>query len=423
MLIDYRDVSTVRKEVDVEIPADALSERFDEVAGEFARKVKVSGFRQGKAPMSLVKKKFGSDIRSEVIERLLPVYFTEALKEKDVKPLGEPHLVNMDEFRDGSPLKFTATFEVVPEIDLQEWKGLEVTEPPREVTDEEVDQVIDNIRNRASTFAPVEGREAREGDWVSVDIESSGEGVEPRKSEDYEFELGENAPLPEIVTALVGKKPGDDVHFEKVWEPDAPNEEVAGKRVRYDIRLKAVRTLERPEVDDDLAKTGGWDTLEEMRARLREQLLHQKEHEAENQKRKQLGDQLVERHDFEVPSIMVEEELNKALQDYARYLQSQGVNLEYAEIDWMKVRDEFRTEAEARVRRMMILNAIADAESLTVSDEEVDDEIRPNVREQEFAGVRSGLRRDGTYEAIRRSLRRDKALKLVMDAAKIKKEG
>ena len=423
MLIDYRDVSTVRKEIDVEIPAEALSERFDEVAREFARKVKVSGFRQGKAPMSLVKKKFGGDIRGEVIERLLPQYFTEAVQQKEVKPLGEPHLLKMDEFEDGSPLKFTATFEVMPEITLKEWKGLDVTEPRMEVSDEEVDQVIDNIRNRASTFTPVEDREAQKGDWVSVDIESSGEGVESRKSEDYEFELGENAPLPEIVDALVGRKPGDATHFEKVWDDDAPNEEVAGKTVRYDLTLKAIRTLDRPEVDDDLAKTGGWETLEEMKTQIREQLRHQKEHEAENQKRRQIGDQLVERHEFEVPSIMVEEELGKALQDYARYLQSQGVDLDYAEIDWMKIRDEFQGEAEKRVRRMLILNAIADAESVAVSDQEVDEEIHSNVRENEFAGVKAGLRRDGTYEAIRRSLRRDKALKLVIDAAKVSSAG
>jgi trigger factor len=181
--------------------------------------------------------------------------------------------------------------------------------------------------------------------------------------------------------------------------------------------------MERPEVNDDLAKTAGWDTLDEMKTQLREQIRHRKEHESENQKRKQIGDELVARHDFEVPAIMVEEELNKALQDYARYLQSQGVNLEYAEIDWLKVRDEFSAEAENRVRRMLILNAVADAESIEVSDEEVDEEVRSSVRDNEFAGVRSGLRRDGTYEAIRRSLRRDKALKVVMEAAKILKEG
>ncbi len=423
MLIDYRDVSNVRKEVDVEIPADVLGERFNEVSREFARKVKVSGFRQGKTPMALVKKKFGGDIRSEVIERLLPVYFTEALQEKEVKPIGEPHLLKMDEFEEGQPLKFTATFEVMPEITLGEWRGLEVSEPSNEVSDEDVEKVIENIRNRASSFTPIEDREAREGDWVSVDIESSGEGVESRKSEDYDFELGENAPLPEIVEALVGKKPGDTAEFEKVWGEDAPNEEVAGKTVRYDLVLKAIRTLERPAVDDDLAKTAGWDTLEEMKTQLREQIGHQKEHEAENEKRKQIGEQLVERHDFEVPSVMVEEELNKAIQDYARYLQSQGVNIEYAEIDWVKVRDEFRTEAENRVRRMMILNAVADAESIEVSDEEVDDEIRSSVRENEYAGVRSKLRRDGTFETIRRSLRRDKALKAVIDAANVTKKG
>ncbi|MDX1584459.1 MAG: trigger factor family protein, partial [Thermoanaerobaculia bacterium] len=135
MLIDYRDVSTVRKEIDVEIPANDLSKSYDEVAREFARKARVSGFRPGKAPISVVRKRFGGDIQSEVIERLLPVFFTKAVKEKDVRPLGEPHLVKMGEFEDGSPLTFTATFEVLPEFELGEWKGLEITESPIEVSD------------------------------------------------------------------------------------------------------------------------------------------------------------------------------------------------------------------------------------------------------------------------------------------------
>lgn len=419
MLIDYRDVSTVRKEVDVEIPADELSKRFDEVAREFARKVKVSGFRPGKAPLGVVRKRFGSDIQGEVIDRLLPVYFTQAVRDKDVKPVGDPHLVHMDEFSDGSPLKFTASFEVMPNVELAEWKGLEMAAPKVDVSDEEIDRIVDNIRNRASSFSPVEGRPAERGDWVVVDIESSGEGTESRKSEDYQFELGDEAPLPELVDALVGKSPGDRASFDKTWEDDAPNEDVAGKTVRYDLELKAVTSLNRPEVDDDLAKTAGFDSLAEMREKITEQIRHRKEHEAQAEQRKQIGDQLLDRHTFEVPSVMVEEELNKSLQDYARYLQSQGVNLEYAEIDWMKVRDEFQVEAEKRVRRMLILGAIADAESIEATDDEVDEEIRSNVKDNEFAAVRKGLRRDGTYEAIRRSLRRDKALERVMAEAKV----
>lgn len=423
MLIDYRDVSTVRKEIDIEIPADALSERYAEVTREFAKKAKVSGFRPGKAPIAVVRKRFGGDIQSEVIDRLLPVYFTEAVKEKDVRPVGDPHLVKMDEFKDGSPLKFTATFEVLPEFELGEWRGLEITEPSTEISDEDVSEVIEKIRSQSSSFAPVEDRAAEKGDWVVVDIESSGEDVESRKSEDYEFELGENAPLPELVDVLVGKKPGDDATFEKSWDEDAPNEEVAGKTVHYELKLKAIKTLERPEIDDELAKTAGWDTLEEMKNGIRERLEHQKSHEADAEKRKSASDRLLERHEFEVPSIMVEEELNKALHDYARYLQSQGVDLEYAGIDWANLREEFRSDAESRVRRMLILGAIADSEEIVVSDDDVDGEIRSSVRDEEFSNVRAGLRRDGTYEALRRSLRRDKALAAVIDAAKVTKEG
>jgi trigger factor len=421
MLIELRDLSTVSKEADIEIPAEALREHLSDVSREFARRARIPGFRQGKAPMAVVRKRFGDDIRSEVIERLLPVYFTEAVKEKSIVPIGEPHLVRMGELEDDAPLTFTARFEVLPNVDLKEWKGLEISEPAITVSAEEVDQAIENIRNRASTFSPVEGRAAAKGDWVVIDIESSGEGIETRTTEDYDVELGESEPLPGFVDALVGRMPGEEAVIEKNWEEDAPNEEVRGKTMRYHIRLKSIRTLDRPEVDDDLAKTAGWDTLDQMRDAVEQQIRHHKDHEALNARRKQIGDQLVELHAFDVPEVMVEEELSKALREYARYLASQGVNLEYAEIDWVRIRDEFRAEAEKRVRRMLILEAIADAEEISSSDEDVDQEIRSNVEETEFVAVRKGLRQDGTYESIRRSLRRDKALQRVLDAASVRR--
>jgi trigger factor len=420
MLIELRDLSPVSKEAEIEIPAEALREHLGEVSREFARRAKIPGFRQGKAPMAVVRKRFADDIRSEVIERLLPVYFTKAIKEREIVPVGEPHLVKMGELEDDSPLSFTARFEVLPTIELKEWKGLEVTSPAVAVGAEEVDGAIENIRNRASTFSPVEDRAAARGDWVVVDIESSGEGTETRKTENYDLELGENEPLPGLVDALTGKVPGDEAVIERSWEENAPNEEVRGKTMRYQIRLKSIRALNRPEVDDDLAKTAGWSTVEEMRGAVEDQIRHHKEHEVRNALRKQIGDQLVELHPLDVPQVMVEEELSKALQEYARYLAGQGVNLEYAEIDWMKIKEEFRGEAEKRVRRMLILEAIADAEDIAVSDEEVDEEIRENVEETEFTAVRKALRQDGTYEPIRRSLRRDRALQLVMDAASVR---
>ncbi len=415
-VLNFEDVSPVQKAVEVEIPASLLSAEANRVTSEFSRHAKVPGFRPGKIPASVVRTRFAKEIQEEVVTRVLGASFRDVVKEKGLEPVGEPVLEHVDAFVDGAPMKFRARFEVKPHVELGEYRGLEIEDPKIEVTDTDIEAMIERLRDQASVYRVESERGLEEGDFAIIDIVSSGEGIET-KTDSGHFKAGEDTPLPELHEALRGKKAGDTASFDKTYGEDANQDAWRGKTIHHDVTLKEIRVQERPEVTDDFAKSvGGWDTVEQMREAIGADIRKHREMEAQRFRRNQIGEKLLAAHDFEVPEALVEDELGKSLNNYARYLASQGVDLQTAELDWRKVGEEFRPEAVKRVKRGLILEAIAKKENITVSDVEVDAEIRRAAREQDrdFADVKHHLRHDGGYEALRASMAQDRALELVL---------
>jgi trigger factor len=419
-VLNFEDLSTVQKTVEVEIPAALLTREADRVTGEFSRQASVPGFRPGKIPTSVVRTRFAKEIQEEVVNRILGETFRQVIQEKGLEPVGDPHLEHVDPFIDGAPLKYKARFEVKPTIELREYRGLEVQDPEIEISETDVDAMIERLRDQASHYRVETDRGLEEGDFAVIDIASSGEGIEP-KTDSGHFKLGEDSPLPELHDALRGKKAGDVASFDKAYGEDANQEAWRGKTVHHDVTLKEIRVQEKPEVNDEFAQAvGGWESIAQMRETIEADIRKHREAEALRFKRTQVGEQLLAAHELEVPESLVEEELGKSLNNYARYLASQGVNLETAELDWRRIGEEFRPEAVKRVKRSLILEAIARKESLQVSDVEVDAEIRRAAREQdrEFADVKHHLKHEGGYEALRSSLAQDRALELVLREAR-----
>jgi trigger factor len=421
MLLNYQDLSSVKKSVEVEIPADLISAESRRVADEFGRHAKIPGFRPGRVPAQVVRTRFAKEIQEEVMSRLLPRTFREAIADRGVEPVGDPHLQHVDAFIDGAPLKYKAEFEVKPEIALGEYKGLDIDDPQIEVTDHDVESMIERLREQASSYRPETERGLEDGDYAMIEITTSAEGVEPETRGGH-FRLGEETPMPEMHDALRGKKPGDTASFDKVYGEDAQNETFRGKSVHHEVALKEIRVQEKPEVDDEFAKAvGGWENVAQMREAIAADIRKHRELEVRRKKQQQIGELLLARHEFEVPEVLVEEELGKSMQNYARFLASQGVDVENAQLDWQKVRDDFLPEAVKRVKRGLILEAVARAENVEVSDVEVDAEIRraANEAERDFAEVKHRLKHDGGYEQLRGSLAQEKALELVMGAARV----
>jgi trigger factor len=420
MLLNYTDLSPVKKSVEVEIPADLIARESERVTHEFGRQAKIPGFRPGKVPTSVVRNRFAKEIQEEVMSRLLPATFRDAIAERGVEPVGDPQLEHVDAFIEGAPIKYKAEFEIKPQIELREYRGLEVDDPKIEVTETDVEAMVERLRDQASSYRPVEDRGLDEGDIAVIEIASTPEGGET-KSDNGHFKMGEETPLPEMHDALRGKQPGATASFDKSYPEEAQQEAWRGKNVHHDVTLKEIRVQEKPEVNDEFAKAvGEWESVDAMREAIRGDIRRHREIEAMRLKRTQAGDALLASHDFEVPETLVEEELGRSLNNYARFLASQGVDIEKAELDWRKVGEEFRPDAIRRVKRSLVLEAIAKKEGLMVSDVEVDAEIRraANEAERDVAEVKHRMKHDGGYESLRGSLAQEKALDFVLRESK-----
>jgi len=419
MLLNFEDVSPIKKVVEVEIPADLIESESNRVTTEFGRQAKIPGFRPGKIPAKVVRTRFAKEIQEEVMSRLLPRTFRDAIADRGLEPVGEPKLEHLDPFIEGAPVKYKAEFEVKPQFELGEYRGLEVEEPKIEVSETDVESMIERLRDQASAYRPETERGLEDGDFAIIEMDSAPADGGESKHDSGHFRLGDEA-MPELQDALRGKKAGESATFEKTYGDDAQNEAWRGKNVRHEVTLKEIRVQEKPEVNDEFAKSvGNWDTVDQMRQTIEADIRRHREMEAMRAKRGQIGDRLVEGHHFDVPEALVEDELGKSLNNYARYLASQGVDIQKAELDWSKIGEEFRPEAVKRVKRSLVLEAIARKENIVVSDVEADAEIRRAAREQErdFADVKHHLVEDGGYEALKASIAQERALELVLREA------
>src|SRR5262245_35804354 len=320
MLLNYQDLSPVKKSVEVEIPADVISSESRRVADEFGRHAKIPGFRPGRVPPNVVRTRFAKEIHDEVMSRLLPRTFREAIADRGVEPVGDPQLQHIDAFIEGAPLKYKAEFEVKPTIELGEYKGLEIDDPKIEVTDHDVESMVERLREQASSYRPETERGLEDGDYAMIEITTSAEGVDAETRAGH-FRMGEEGPMPEMHEALRGKKPGQSASFDKTYAEDANAEALRGKNVHHEVALKEIRVQEKPEVDDEFAKAvGGWEGVEQMREAIGADIRRHRELEVRRKKQQQIGERLLERHELDVPEVLVDEELGKSMQNYARFL-------------------------------------------------------------------------------------------------------
>ena len=419
-VLNFEDLSPIQKTIEVEIPAELISREADKVTSEFGRQAKVPGFRPGKVPASVVRNRFSKAIQEEVVSRVLAESFRSIVRERGLEPVGDPLLEHLDPFIDGAPMKFKARFEVKPRIDLHDYRGLEIDDPKIEITDTDIDAMIERLREQASMYRVESERSLEEGDIAVIDVAYSGEGLETETKSGH-FKVGDEDVPAELNDVLRGRKPGESASFDKTYDENAGREEWRGKTIHHDVTLKEIRVQEKPDVNDEFAKSvGGWETVDQMRETIGADIRRHREVEALRLKRNQIGEKLLASHEFDVPETLVEEELGKSLNNYARYLASQGVDLQNANLDWRKFGEEFRPEAVKRVKRSLILEQIARKEDIRVSDVEVDAEIRRAAKEQdrEFADVKHHLKHEGGYEALRASMAQDRALELVLSEAR-----
>ncbi|HEX8560341.1 MAG TPA: trigger factor [Pyrinomonadaceae bacterium] len=433
MKTEMVDVSATRKEIKIEIEEADVRAEFDRVTQEYTRAVTVPGFRKGHAPAAVVRTRYKKDIQGDVLKRLVPEAVEQAIEESGLQVIGQPdvHLDNegLDQLGQG-PVRLHAHVEVMPELSLGDYKGIEAARRTRPVADEDVERVIGNLREASASLQPVEERASEEGDTVTADIH--GRYVEPPADEDVnvsdvDIQLGGEGVLPAFTEHLTGVRPDEVKTFTVVYPEDFNAQGLAGKTIEYTATVTAVRRKEVPELDDEWVKSLGEEeveTVEQLRARVRENLTRSAEHESEHRLRDEVLTRLIEQHRFEVPETIVSYQSNQILQSMVRDMMQRGMDPRSQDVNWEAMRDLVRDRAGDDVRGSMLLERVAEAENIEVTQEEVEAEIQTMAEgsRQPVEQVRAALTKQGGERSIADRLRNRKALDFLVQHANVRDE-
>jgi len=417
------EAATCKKELLIEIPADVVRKESDTVTAQYAKSVRVPGFRPGHAPKSLVEHRFRDDIRSEVVQALLPRFFQDAVKDQKLSVVGRPQFEDL-KFEPDQPLTCKATFEVILEFELHDYKGLEVEEETPVVGEAEVEEALEDLRQHAATFELVTDRPAQDDDFLTVNYrgrEAQPGGHSP-EAKDAVVHLGGSGTVAGFTENLRGVKPGEAREFPVTYPADYPQKSLAGKTLSYHVDVQSIKRKVVPPADDELAKSvSEFATLAELRVKLQKDLAERAKRRAEGATRQKLVEALLATHDFPVPDILAEAQLDRKLERMIAQLLAQGIDPRQTEIDWRKIRQEARPDAQKEVRTSLILGKIAEAEKVEPTEEEIDEMIRALAQERKEApaALKTRLTREGGLDTLKSTRRNQTALDIIYRNAKI----
>jgi trigger factor len=416
--------STCRRELELEIPAEKVQAAVERVARDFARVARIPGFRPGKAPVTLIRRRFASDIQSEVLQSLVPEYLEKELNERKLAPVTRPQVDQVD-FRESGPLKFRATFEVLPEFELGDYKNFEVELEPAEVTDEDVAKALEDLRQRAAAFVPVEGRPIQQGDYAALKILGTPPGGrgEPVQGENVLCHVGGEETFAAFTENLLGAAPGEQRRFDMRYPEDFPEAKLAGKTYHFALEVLAVKEKRLPELNDEFAKdVSDAATLEELRGKLRASFEAARDDRQKNLTRQKVIEEMVRRHDFAVPEALIEHQMDVRLERVVRSLAAQGVDPRGVNVDWVALRRRQRDRAAEDVRAELLLGRIAEAEKIEVSDEELERELErvAKTTNESATALRARLTKEGALASMKSKLRSDKTLDWLCQQTRIR---
>ena len=412
-------VEDLKHSIDVEVPASEVATETTRVIDEIKKKVRLPGFRPGKAPTSMVKTRFASDIRQDVIEALVPKYFREAVEKDGLEVVGRPNITKVD-LKDGEPMKFTAEFEVAPTVELGEYRGIHVYYAEPDVPEEDIDARIEEIREQKAEYVNEDPRPLADGDFAVVSLESIEGTDEKIQQDEMMLQIGDEATMKEFSEALRGASPEEEREFEVVYPEDYDRESLAGRTVKFKAVVKAVRRKELPEINDEFAKDlGDFQTMDELRDAIRKGMLHDKEHRAQDESKNQLIDKLVDAHDFPVPQAYVDRQIEINVENQLRQLAAQGIDPRQLNLDWDKLRESQRERATRDVKASLILDKVASTEAIHATQEEVDQQVQQIAQQKReaVAITRATLEKDGSLGNIAGQIRTAKTLNFLFEQA------
>lgn len=432
MKTELKEISPTQREIQIEIEPEAVREVYNKVSQKYAKAANVPGFRKGFAPLDVVRLRFREEIQNEVLRELLPEQVQNAIVEHELQPLAEPQLHFEDwenmKLNGSQPLRLHIHVEVMPEIPAPDYSGLEVTRRVKPVGETELNSIIDQRRQGAATLVPVEGRKAENGDTVIVDLEGTFEGeenAEPIRAEDLEITLGDEIIEKSFTENLGGVEQDEEREFTVSYPADFSSPALAGKTVHYRAKVKSVGRVELPEIDDEWAQSldEGYESLADLKAKLGKDLETVSNSDADARVRTELINQLISKHEFEIPNTLIDSQARNLLNNFAQDMAQRGVDLNKVEKEFIQMAyNQMRSQAEVDVRGAMLLEKIAELENIEISDEEVNEELE---KMSQYYGVpaaeirQSFQQQQGGEATIANNLRTRKAVEALVTKAKI----
>jgi len=410
-----------KRQLTIEVPTDIVNNERDKIVTRYTKLARIPGFRKGKVPPTVVRQRFADEIKTDLVESLVPRYFRDEAKKQNLVPVSQPRVTDLH-FHNDEPLKFTAEFEILPEIKLAAYDDIKPDTIDTTVTEEDVEQALKNLRLQHATYNAVEDdRVIADGDFAVVSFRGipaeneQGDENKPVEVDEVMVEVGGENTIPEFSENLRGAKPGDHPKFDVKYADDFSDKRLAGKTLTYEVDVKSIKTRSVPEPTDEFAKELSKDfaTYDDLRNRLRENMKAEKEHEAEHQGKDKIVAELVQRNDFPVPDAMVDQQVDLRLERGLRALAAQGMREEdLKRMDFDRLRAGQREGALREVKASLILEQIAEQEKIEVSDEELEGELEALALQtkQPVEQVRTRLTQDGGLDRIRHRIRNEKTL-------------
>jgi trigger factor len=424
--------SSTKREIEVEIPVADVTRQTETLIQKYQKMARIPGFRRGHVPASIIRQRFSEEIKTDVVEALVPRYFRQEAERLSLHPVSQPRVTDLH-LHEGEPLRFKAAFEVLPEIKLEGYKELRADKPEIAVSEADVEQALSDLRERHASFNPVEGRSLADGDFAQVSLDGnpkadakSGEGDkaksgdakpgegQPVHMDEVLVEIAGKNTMPEFTEHLRGASAGDERTFDVNYPEDTEDKRLAGKTFSYAVKVQAIKQKSLPELNDEFAKTlGEFPTVDDLRKAIREQMEAERKHQAEHAAKEKLVGELIQRNDFEVPDSLIEQQIDIRLERGLRALAAQGLTAEQMKkMDLQRLRAGQREQAVHDVKAALLLERVAEEENIQVGDDELNQELEALARQskQTSEAVRARLTRDGGLDRIRTRIRNEKTL-------------
>jgi trigger factor len=422
--IEVEDVSAIKKKVTFEVPETRVQDMIDQEYRELKKTVQIKGFRRGKVPLNILRSYFKDKVVADTARKIIEETLEPGLDEKNIKPVSVAK-IDPETLEVGKPFKYTAEIDVTPQLEVKDFKGLKLTRTVKKITDEEIQERLEGLRERHARLSPVpEDRELREGDHIVVDVvaEAEGETIAALTVNDYHMELGRDFYLPDFDTKLFGLKTGETREVTLNLPEDFPRKNIAGKEGKFTVTVTEAKERILPDLDDDFAKDlGKFETIDQLKEEIAKDIQQLWENQTEMETRRQIVDQLLEKNEFEVPETLVEQRIDQMLSNSLQRLAAQGIDPKRLPMPTQSQRDQFRPEALKAVKAGVLMAAVGSQEGITVSDEQVEKAVREKAELFDMAPdyFKERLEEAGNMEDFREGLLEDQVYKFVEANAEI----